>query len=875
MKRLTKKFTSLFVLLLASLFIFLPCAAEAGVLDWIMGAAGAVGGIVGGAVEGAAGNLANAIIQAIANLVILGIGALLGLAYQALQWVISPNFLNMTMTGPDNPLVYNAWAFVRDLANIFLVLGLIVIALGIILGIKEYEAKRTLPVLIIVALLINFTPVICGWIIDFSNYLMKHLLTGGFNNSFVQAISNGLQSQGGKDPLRAIIDALVFIIFAIVAIVVIVLYCLLFLVRYVFLWVLIIFSPIAFVSRVFGPNRYIKMFFPGFLYWDNWWTSFIQWCVIGVFGAFFIFLANKSMVDWVIQTSPPPSILAGLYMYIFPILILLIGFFATIATASQGMEVLPGSKVIVKAAAEKAQKGARWAGKKVGEAVPESVRRRGEEWSRYTLPTKWGEGEKGLRGRMKRGWSLVGRAQFWGKGEAGPKGWGKRRLGQLVTAAVSPYVVTKQAIGRAVSAPAKIEKEDISRTFRENSGKPVEEQLKAYNKPTATRGERIGVLQAMIHDNNLDDAKMLMTPEEKEKFEEQIKRDMGEAALIGDRAAFNKIARANPHYIDDVATRLNSEIRKRMGIEPSREELLRTARERDKEKVRELREKGSRLREESAELEKQGKRDKARRTWAEAQLALAEADRIEKEGPRRYIKELNKIEELREKGEEKEAEKLMNKFIKENYSFIPQIIKGIKPEAVGDMSAESLGLGKGPERRAGESDEEFNKRKEKYDRSVKEVWDAIHKYWLPENNVAAIKIFKKMFADKYMEGAKERGTMWYVVNNPTMATYLTSMFAPESGLFAPEKISLEQINAWQDKLNRLSPEIRSAFEEAFNQLKEEQRKNLEKALKKNAKRLTDEELKDISKQETLEGKIGKLEDKINKWTTQDKEEGQT
>ena len=216
----------------------------------------------------------------------------------------------------------------------------------------------------------------------------------------------------------------------------------------------------------------------------------------------------------------------------------------------------------------------------------------------------------------------------------------------------------------------------------------------------------------------------------------------------------------------------------------------------------------------------------------------------------------------------------MNEFLKKNYSFIPQIIKGIKPEAVGDMSAESLGLGKGPERRAGESDEEFNKRKEKYDQAVKEVWDAIHKYWLPENNVAAIKIFKKMFADKYMEGAKERGTMWYVVNNPTMATYLTSMFAPESGLFAPEKISLQQINAWQDKLNRLSPEIRSAFEEAFNQLKEEQRKNLEKALKKNPERLTDEELKDISEQKTLEGKIGKLEDKINKWTTEDKK-GQT
>ncbi len=784
MKRAIKKFISLFVLLLVFLFAFSPFFAEA---FWPFDA-------VGAAIGGALSNLANSIIQAIANLVILGIGALLGMAYGVLQWVISPDFLQMTMTGPDNLLVYNAWAWVRDLANIFLVLGLIVIALGIILGIKEYEAKRTLPVLIVIALLINFTPVICGWVIDFSNFLMKHLLTGGFNNNFVQAISNGLQNQGGaKDPIKAIIDSLAFIIFGIVAVVIIVLYCLLFLLRYIFLWVLIIFSPIAFVSRVFGPNRYIKMFFPGFLYWDSWWASFIQWCAIGVFGAFFIFLANKSMVDWVVKTSPGPSILANLYVYIFPILILLIGFFATISAASQGMEVLPGSKIIVKTAAEKAQKGAKWAGKKVGEAVPERARRKGEEWARY-MP-KWTQ---------------------YGKGEAGAKGWMKRRLGQLGTIAASPYIVAKQGIGRAVSAPAKIEKEDISKAFKESLGKAVEEQLKAYNKPTATRGERIGTLQAIIRDNNLDDAKMLMKPEEKERFEEQVKRDMGEAALIGNRTAFNIMARANPHYIDDVATRLNSEIRKRMSIEPSREELLKIAQERGKEK------------------------------------------------------ELREIEELLEKGRKREAERRMNDFLKANYTFIPQIIKGIKPETVGDMSAESMGLGKGPQRRAGESDEEFNKRKEKYDQSVKEVWDAIHKYWLPENNVAAIKIFKKMFADKYMEGAKERGTMWYVVNNPTMATYLTSMFAPESGLFAPEKVSLQQINAWQEQLNRLSPEIRNAFEEAFNQLKEEQRKNLERALKKNPERLADKELKDISEQKTLEGKIEKLEDKINKWTTEDK-----
>ena len=238
----------------------------------------------------------------------------------------------------------------------------------------------------------------------------------------------------------------------------------------------------------------------------------------------------------------------------------------------------------------------------------------------------------------------------------------KRRLAQAGTALASPVIVSTQAIGRTLSTPAKIEKEDISKAFKENLGKPVEEQLKAYNKPTALRGERIGVLQAMIHDNNLDDAKMLMKPKEKERFEEQIKRDMGEAALIGNRAAFNIMARANPHYIDDVATRLNSDIRKRMSIEPSREELLKTVQEREKEKPRRLRERAEELERQAEKKERKAEdpnltlyqrsqlKGEAERDRESAERLRREADRIEKEGPQRYIKELNKIEELREKG---------------------------------------------------------------------------------------------------------------------------------------------------------------------------------------------------------------------------------
>jgi len=66
-------------------------------------------------------------------------------------------------------VIQSGWKVVRDVANMFFVLFLVIIAFATILRNEQYGAKKLLPKLIIIALLINFSFVLSGAVVDFSN----------------------------------------------------------------------------------------------------------------------------------------------------------------------------------------------------------------------------------------------------------------------------------------------------------------------------------------------------------------------------------------------------------------------------------------------------------------------------------------------------------------------------------------------------------------------------------------------------------------------------------------------------------------------------------------------------------------------------------
>jgi len=100
----------------------------------------------------------------------------LALGQIILNWASNPNLTGGVVR---NSFVMDAWGIVRDFTNLFFILIVVAIGIATALRIKSYEVKKTLPRLILVAILINFSPVICGVVIDASNIFMNFFLTAG------------------------------------------------------------------------------------------------------------------------------------------------------------------------------------------------------------------------------------------------------------------------------------------------------------------------------------------------------------------------------------------------------------------------------------------------------------------------------------------------------------------------------------------------------------------------------------------------------------------------------------------------------------------------------------------------------------------------
>ncbi len=232
---------------------------------------------------------------------------------------IGGKLLSLSMTASFNkdlfihaPFVQVAWGFTRDFANLFFILWMVIIALATILDFRGYQAKKLLPKLIGVAIAVNFSLVIAGFLLDIAQGLMGFLtqavitikgtpysLAEGLVYAFRQSEIFGarLPSVGSffgnfDASLSAAMHNLMVVMFGGVAAYVFVLLSVMLLVRVVALWVLLILAPLAWVIGImpFGARAS-----------KEWWNRFFQWAFYGVTTAFFIYLA--AMAVWAIQGS--------------------------------------------------------------------------------------------------------------------------------------------------------------------------------------------------------------------------------------------------------------------------------------------------------------------------------------------------------------------------------------------------------------------------------------------------------------------------------------------------------------------------------------------------------------------------------------------
>ncbi len=286
--------------------------------------------------------IASAIAQVMFYIPVVVSVALFGLAERLLRFVLGPNFFNVHYT--TNEFVTLGWTLTRDFANIFFIIVLVIIGLATALRIREYQWQKTLPLLLGIALLINFTPVILGLIIDASNIIMNFFVSGiaegGFFVSRIQiyhqSVSKLISEANFGDPgsyYAIIITPIFYIIFNLVAAIIYFLFCLLFMLRYIALWMLVIVSPIAFLCYILPRTRQV---------FEIWWNQFLQWCIIGVAAAFIIYLSDHLLYfimagGFVLESEYEGWGLANqIIPYSIVLGFLLFGFFGALATSAMG-----------------------------------------------------------------------------------------------------------------------------------------------------------------------------------------------------------------------------------------------------------------------------------------------------------------------------------------------------------------------------------------------------------------------------------------------------------------------------------------------------------------------------------------------------------
>jgi len=89
--------------------------------------------------------------------------------------------------------VQTGWTVFRDLANMVFIFVLVYIAIATILQLSNFNTKRVLATLIIVALLLNFSFFLTGIVIDISNISGKFLY-----DSMTVTSSGETKSLGGQ-----------------------------------------------------------------------------------------------------------------------------------------------------------------------------------------------------------------------------------------------------------------------------------------------------------------------------------------------------------------------------------------------------------------------------------------------------------------------------------------------------------------------------------------------------------------------------------------------------------------------------------------------------------------------------------------------------
>ena len=256
---------------------------------------------------------------------------LLSIAATIFNWAVNPDIILNTLTSPS---LYTTWAIVRDFLNVSFIMFLLFSAFATVFQIEKYNYKKTLLMIVIMALLVNFSFPIARFIIDFSNMLMYYLIdslnigSGAISGDWlIQSARSGnlakILSGGASETVPALISSIVFTFILAVTLLVI---AILFVVRIIALSILIVFSSLAFVGAAIPPLA---------KYANDWWSQLFKYAFFGPIMIFMLYVAVKMMalikveelnlIEVSSKNSSDPNLIAAYASFVVPIVILWMG----------------------------------------------------------------------------------------------------------------------------------------------------------------------------------------------------------------------------------------------------------------------------------------------------------------------------------------------------------------------------------------------------------------------------------------------------------------------------------------------------------------------------------------------------------------------
>ena len=217
------------------------------------------------------------------------LGTIMGAAIQLLYWTVNIRVhTNVT-------IIQEGWEIMRDFANMLFMIALVIMAYGTIFNVKGYDFRSLIARFLIAALLINFSLVIGGLIIDGTQVLNNTFLNamGDISNRLGEGLdvetllpkADEIEEKGEALASLAFgsIITLFFSLFMVFVILVSVSVPLVVaIIRIPILWALLIVSPMAWLSSILPATKSV---------YDKWWHQFLGWTLFLPYYLFFLYFA--------------------------------------------------------------------------------------------------------------------------------------------------------------------------------------------------------------------------------------------------------------------------------------------------------------------------------------------------------------------------------------------------------------------------------------------------------------------------------------------------------------------------------------------------------------------------------------------------------